>query len=134
MTLEGGCFCGRIRYRATTAPTRVAHCHCEHCRRTSGAAFLTWMEIPRARFQWLQGTLGHVDSRPGVRRGFCRDCGTPLTWERTDADDPVVDLTACSLDDPSGIEPEDHIWCDRMLPWVRLADGLPRYPRERTSA
>jgi hypothetical protein len=31
MSIEGGCFCGRIRYRATEHTDSVGHCHCQHC-------------------------------------------------------------------------------------------------------
>jgi hypothetical protein len=49
-----------------------------------------------------------------------------LTYE--DADEPdTIDVTAASLDAPDSIKPEDHVWCDRMLPWMKLTDGLPRY-------
>ena len=40
-TLEGGCLCGHIRYRASGPPHSVYHCHCEQCRRYTGAVFAT---------------------------------------------------------------------------------------------
>ena len=41
-TVEGGCLCGRVRYRVAGAPVRVTHCHCTLCRRSAEAPFLTW--------------------------------------------------------------------------------------------
>jgi hypothetical protein len=45
-----------------------------------------------------------------------------------DAEDPgIVDVTVATFDTPETVVPEDHVWCDRMLPWLAFDDGLPRY-------
>ncbi len=124
--MDGGCFCGAIRYQIAGSPRRVANCHCEHCRRTSGAPFLTWVEVDPSRFRFVSGTPSRYESRPRVTRQCCPSCGTQLTYQHADEPD-IVDVTACSLDAPDAVTPEDHIWCDRMVPWIKLADGLPRY-------
>lgn len=128
--MEGGCFCGAVRYRIEGAPRRVTHCHCLHCRRTSGAPFLTWVEVHPDRFAYTRGAPGSYESRPLVTREFCGRCGTQLTYRHAEETD-TLDVTACSLDAPDGLVPEDHIWCDRMLPWIKPEDGLPRYKLER---
>jgi hypothetical protein len=133
MTLEGGCFCRAVRYRVEGIPRRVTHCHCLHCRRTSGAAFLTWVEFDAGGFSFIAGTPVTYESRPLVTRRCCGRCGTQLTYLH--AEEPgIIDVTACSLDDPESLTPEDHVWSDRMLPWIRLADGLPRYNRGKVDA
>jgi hypothetical protein len=125
-TLEGGCLCGAVRYRIDGSARRTTNCHCIHCRRASGAPFVTWMEFPASAFTLLSGTLAGYESRPRVTREFCAQCGAQLTYRH--ADDPAtIDVTACSLDDVREVTPEDHVWCDRMAPWVKLADGLPRF-------
>ena len=128
--MEGGCFCGAIRYQTDRPPRRVTHCHCLHCRRTSGAAFLTWAEFHPSQVRFTGDTPGSHESRPGVTRQFCRSCGTPLTY-RNVAEPESLDVSACSLDAPEDLRPEDHVWARRMLPWIRLADGLPRYDSDR---
>jgi hypothetical protein len=133
MAMEGGCFCRAVRYRIDADPRRATHCHCLHCRQTSGAAFLTWAEFEAARFTIVSGTPGRYESRPLVTRQFCRDCGTQLTYQHAEEPD-IIDVTACSLDRPEVVAPEDHVWCDRMLPWIKTAEGLPRYGRGRFDA
>lgn len=132
MKLEilGGCFCGAIRYRIDGHPRRVTSCHCLHCRKTSGAPFLTWAEFDPARFEIVKGDPGRCGSRPLVTRQFCSSCGTQLTYQHAEEPD-TIDVTAASFDAPDAFTPEDHVWCDRMLHWIRLADGLPRYGRSR---
>jgi hypothetical protein len=129
--LEGGCLCGDIRYRIEGSSHHTTHCHCLHCRRSSGAPFLTWIEVYASELSIVSGTPAEYGSRPGATRQFCGRCGTQLTF-RDAAEPEVIDVTVGSLDDADGIEPEDHIWCDRMPPWLRFSDGLPRYGLRRT--
>lgn len=127
---EGGCACGAIRYRIDGTIDRTTTCHCEHCRKTSGAPCLTWIEVAAERFAFVCGTPASYESRPQVVRRFCADCGTQLTYEHA-AEPAIVDITAGSLDRLEGIAPQDHVWADRMAPWVDPRDGLPRYARGR---
>jgi hypothetical protein len=124
--MTGGCLCGAVRYRAGGAPRRTTHCHCQHCRRSSGAPFVTWSEFEAPGFVFVSGTPASYESRPGVTRQFCAACGTQLTYRNADTPGSI-DVTACSLDEAAGVVPEDHVWCDRMLPWIHLEDGLPRH-------
>jgi len=129
-TIQGGCFCGAVRYRITVPPRRVTHCHCLHCRRTSGAPFVTWAEFAAAEFTITEGVPARYSSKPRVTREFCAACGTQLTYRH--ADEPeTVDVSAGSLDAPEALVPEDHVWAARKLPWIHLADGLPRFERSR---
>ena len=128
-TMEGGCLCGKIRYRVS-GDCGVTHCHCIHCRKLGGAAFVTWVEAKRSNFDWLQDRPTEFSPRPGITRSFCAQCGSPLTYQNRESEDSI-DVTAGSLDDPSGLEPDDHVWCDRKLPWVQIEDGLPRFGRGR---
>lgn len=103
------------------------------CRRGSAAAFVMWCSVAAGDLVYTRGTPPRRVSSPGVERTFCAACGTPLTYRRRDraAD---VDVTACSLDDPMAVTPEDHGWTQRPLGWVRLADGLPRHATTRPPA
>ena len=129
--IEGGCFCGAVRYRITGKPIVVTHCHCIHCRRVHGAPMVTWAEFRSTEVTFNEVTRGRHPSREGVVRTFCTRCGTPLTYERED-DRESIDLTVGSMDDPEQVTPQDHLWTKRQLSWVRLCDDLPRYAERRT--
>ncbi len=125
-SMDGGCLCGAIRYHIDGLPRWTTNCHCLHCRRSSGAAFITWIEFHLSEFKFVFGMPAQYESRPKVTRQFCGKCGSQLTYEH--ADEPnTIDVTACSLDNVEAVEPEDHIWCDRMVPWMKINDGLQRY-------
>lgn len=128
--ITGGCFCGLIRYEADDEPFDEANCHCSICRRTSGAAFVTWFSVHRSNFRFVNGTPSEFRSTAKGTRRFCPRCGTHLTFEDENFPDQV-DLTTCSLDDPGSVPPKSHIHVESKLAWVRLAGGLPLYGEGR---
>lgn len=124
-SLTGGCMCGAVRYEASWPPNWSAHCHCRDCQRASGAAFVTYAGIRKDGFRWSKGTPKIFRSSPGVERFFCGDCGTSLAyWGERWPDE--IHIFAATLDDPARAEPQIHIYTSEQLPWVHLADGLPR--------
>ena len=133
MNLQGGCFCGRVRYEVKGELFNRTNCHCSMCRRTSGAPFVAWFTVTQANFHWLSGQPAAFESSPGVTRAFCRDCGTALTFARSDHEGEV-DITTCSLDAPAEIPPEDHTFVGSKIPWIELSDGLPQYGGARDSS
>ncbi len=125
LTLEGGCLCGVVRYRITGEPMVVSHCHCNICRRASGAPFITWMTLLTSDFAYTAGPPAIFRSSAEVGRDFCGACGTTLAFHH-DAHPEEIDVSAASLDDPAQVTPQDHMWSGSMVPWIKLDDGLPR--------
>ena len=130
---DGGCACGAVRYRLSGELRRTTHCHCVDCRRSGGAAFVTWSEVERDSLAWLSGTPRSWNSRPGATRTYCGDCGSPLTFE-DETDPAAIDVTVATLDDPDSVTPDDEVWTDRALTWSALLDSVPRYGRGRRDA
>ncbi len=132
MTWTGGCLCGRLRYRADAEPVRVVICHCGICRRVSGAPMLCFVHFPANAFTWLAGEPTRYRSSPHAERGFCPSCGSTITMHEPVIADRVQ-VTLGSLDAPEAIRPQDHVWTARQLPWLRIDDDLPRFPRISTA-
>jgi len=126
----GGCLCGAIRFVATGEPLWAAHCHCQSCRRSTGAPFATFVGFPPDQVAFTADTPATYASSPGVRRSFCRNCGTPIAYE-ADRFPDEIHLYVCILDDPAAVTPTEHVHAGEQLSWLHLADGLPRY---RTSS
>jgi len=78
---EGGCLCGAVRFVATGQPKWVAWCHCQSCRRHSGAPVSVFAAFERAVYVVTKGEITKFSSSPGVQRGFCAKCGSTLTCE-----------------------------------------------------
>lgn len=128
----GGCLCGRLRYRASGQPSDETHCHCEICRRASGAAFVSWATFKTVDYAFTKGKPARFDSSDIAFRQFCPNCGTQLTFQFHKSPQ-TIDVTLASLDEPGAITPVDHIWTKRQIPWIKLADGLPRHAESRPS-
>lgn len=128
--LDGGCLCGAVRYRAEGPPLRAVHCHCSLCRRASGAAFVTWVAFRFEAFAFTKGSPAIYKATDKAERTLCARCGTQLTFRHVESSH-MVDVTVGSLDDPSAVRPDDHIWESSRLPWLHIDDGLPRWPGER---
>jgi len=126
--IEGGCLCGAVRYTLRAVPSDVAHCHCRICRRSAGAAFVTWATVPRTDLA-VTGEPRWFRSSRLARRGFCPTCGTQLFFAQEIADPAVaadlplaeappadpngastIDVTVASLDDPDAVRPVRNIW------------------------
>lgn len=129
-TVEGGCFCGKVRYRAEGRPTNTMVCHCESCRRVAGSPVVAWLSFPKDRFRITAGKPREFHSTPPVRRTFCGDCGTQLTYEHT-RHPASIDVVTCSLDDPGAFPPTHHSWLSDDIAWVRFGDGLPSFRESR---
>ena len=76
MFVEGGCFCGSIRYKLESNDYPSANCQCSLCRRTSGAAFVSWVRVPNDCFEYISGEPKKIDSSSHGARYFCQECGT----------------------------------------------------------
>lgn len=129
---SGGCLCNKARYQVNEPVRNLCYCHCESCRRAAGSAYVAWGTVNTTAFEITSGELAIVKSSPGVERGFCGACGTTLTYWHADRSEEI-DVTLASFDDPSDLAPAVHIWTSDKLPWVNVEDGLPQYPKFRTS-
>jgi hypothetical protein len=130
-TYKGGCLCGAIRYRAEGKAKDETNCHCTQCRRASGAPFVAWATFPMEKVHFEKEPR-YFTSSQRAKRGFCPDCGTPLTFLLNNVPEEI-DLTIASLDDPEDIVPKDHLWTQTQLSWIKLNDGLPVYRQRRTT-
>ena len=115
--IEGGCFCGAIRYAIDPGDYLVANCHCSMCRKTSAAAFVTWVVVPESAFRYVKGDPRMLRSSEHGARYFCSSCGTPLAC--INATHPgIVDVTSCSLDAPEDYPPTVAVHEDSRLSWL----------------
>ena len=124
---EGGCLCGATRYRATGKPYKVSYCYCNWCCKATGAPVVAWLMYDEGQVEFIKGRPQKYESSPGVLRGFCPMCGTPLWWEGAWDDKPIQMVTSGSLDDPESYPPDRHANCHNKTSWFEVADDHPRY-------
>ncbi len=124
--VEGGCQCGAVRYALKMAPVRTHYCHCRMCQRATGNLFAALAGCAQDRFEWTQGAPAFFASSTLARRGYCRECGTPLSFAYEDA--PWIYVTIGSLDNTDLARPEKHYGIESQVHWLQIEDDLPREP------
>jgi hypothetical protein len=126
--VEGHCLCRSVVFEYDAEPNWTLHCHCESCRRATSSPMTTWISVPHDAFRLTRGAPRYFRSSPGVRRGFCADCGSPLTYESERVPDEIHLYAAC-LADPSHVRPSRHVFVEEQLPWFETVDELPRFAK-----
>lgn len=125
--MKGSCACGAVGYEIDRIDLPVSHCHCQSCRKTHAAAFVTTAGVLREHFHWTRGQekLSNYESSPGKLRRFCSLCGCHLVAGDTAA---AVIVRVATLDEDPGDRPQYHIWAEHDVPWLEHED-LAVYPQ-----
>jgi hypothetical protein len=126
---EGGCSCGEIRYRLASEPLFVHCCHCLNCQRQTGSAFVVNILIETDRVELVAGEPVAVSvPRDGGKKQEiwrCPSCQVAVFSQYTSP--RVRFVRAGTLDDPSSVEPDVHIYTRSKLPWVVLPESVPAF-------
>ncbi len=121
------CLCGDVAFEIHGPLRPVIACHCTQCRKQTG----TYMSATAAADSDLVFTekkgLAWFRSSPGAKRGFCRNCGSPLFWKRDGS--TTTSITAGCIDGPTGAPLEGHIFCESAGDYYEIAGGAYRLDR-----
>ena len=126
-TFEGGCTCGKIRYRMESPPLIVHCCHCTWCQRQSGTAFALNALIEASRVTILQGdpemVLTPSPSGKGQKIWRCPECRIAVWSNYAGFGDLVRFIRVGTLDDVNRLPPDIHIFTETKQPWVVIPEG-----------
>jgi hypothetical protein len=126
---EGGCACGVLRYRLASEPLFVHCCHCLSCQRQTGSAFVVNLLIEADRVELLAGTAAPVDvprDDGSVQRIFrCPRCQVAVFSEYGRPE--VRFVRAGTLDDPTAVTPDVHIYTRSKVGWVTPPEDTPAF-------
>lgn len=133
---SGGCLCGKVRYESGAEPVRTARCHCDDCRRNTGATFATNVFIPADALNIVQGEVAEyqhsTDSGATMTRMFCPSCGSPL-FGFSSNNAGIRSIRVGSIDDASFVKPAVEVFTKKALACTTLgadtkhyAEGIPR--------
>jgi hypothetical protein len=120
----GGCQCGKVRYALYVAPENSHVCHCRMCQRATGGLFAALAGAPKSAFAWTQGEPAFFESSNLATRGYCRDCGTPLSFSYNQPEARFY-VTIGSLDDPEAAPIIRQYGIESRLSWVKFCDDAP---------
>jgi len=127
--LEGGCTCGKVRYRLKSDPMIVHCCHCTWCQRETGSAFVINAVIETSEVQ-LTGEAPVMVKTPsesgkGQPIARCPHCQVAVWSHYPNAGDLAAFVRVGTLDDKTALAPDVHIFTASKVPWLELTDGKP---------
>ena len=131
--LSGGCQCVAVRFRVAGPPSHTSLCHCRMCQKQFAAPFGAFGSWPEPEVEWTRGARKLFQSSDAIARGFCGDCGTPLTFEPVGGGKRVA-LALCAFDDPGAFPPGRQIGMETRLSWMEGVNAVPTLSAEDTAA
>lgn len=131
MSIEGGCYCGNVRYAIEGDVAFKGQCCCRECQYISGGNPNVVVGVPGPQFSYTKGKpkqYKRADLENPVTRDFCADCGTHLvTWAPAAAGLAFVKVG--TLDDPSLYDKPDHvIWIGEAQHFHHIPEGVATFP------
>ena len=122
--------CGAVRFTTTGEPARIIHCHCEDCRKHTGAPMATLPVFGSAQVAFNGDERTVYRSSDTVGRAFCAKCGASLTFE-TELPEygQLCAIHISAFDDPESLPPTHHSFYAERIGWFDVADDLPRHAR-----
>jgi hypothetical protein len=131
LKLEGGCYCGELRYQAEGKPMLKAQCHCRECQYISGGSPNMFLLMPPDGFSYTKGTpkkFMRSDLQGAVTREFCAECGTHIVTRPPSV--PGVVLKVGTLDDPTLFgAAQIAIYTVDKQPFHQIPEGMPAFER-----
>jgi hypothetical protein len=132
--MDGGCLCGDVRYGASGDPVVTSICHCKHCQKQTGSAFVEVVAVKKENFS-AQGTLQTYtyvgDSGRKKHTKFCPRCSAAVFIE-AEGFPGLALIMGGTLDDPSWLRPTMALFCDSAQPWVEAKHEMTEFPRMPT--
>lgn len=110
----GGCQCGAVRFRISGKLGRPSICHCRMCQKQFGGFFSALVTAPEEGMEWTRGEPSYFQSSVNIDRGFCSNCGTPMTYRHPGG----LKLAIGTFDDRSDLAPLIQVNYEARLPWV----------------
>jgi hypothetical protein len=131
--IQGSCLCGGIRFEIDESRIHlINNCYCVNCRKVSGAAYGTFVQMPGSGFRWISGEelVATFESSPGNHRAFCKVCGSRAPQSRDFSEYATV--PAGSLDGDPGVKPHVNMFTASKAAWHTIEDSLPSVPDRGT--
>ncbi len=128
MAQEGGCTCGKIRYRMNADPIVTHACHCRQCQRHTGGAFMMNAVVEANALEALKGDPVAIEfDGTSHTAWFCGTCGTYVWSAFTGRFAGCRFIRVGTLDDPDSCPPDVQIFTDTKQPWVVLSEEIPQF-------
>lgn len=120
----GGCLCGAVHYELRGPLRDVLACYCGQCQKTTGNFVAATAVVKENLHLLIETGLEWYASSPGIRRGFCRECGSNLFWDKEKENN--ISVMAGTLNDASGLKTAGHIFVDDKADFHIIPEDAPQ--------
>ncbi len=131
LPMDGGCRCGKVRFRIDAAPMLTMVCHCTGCQRMTASAYSTTVMTPSDGFTVTAGetVIGGMHGDDS-RHHHCDWCKSWLFTQVPLEYGAFVNVRATMLDDASWFVPFVETFTAEALAWVKTPakHSYPQFP------
>ena len=130
--MKGSCLCGGVVFEVTEVVGPFEICHCNRCRKVSGAAAMPGIGVKTSSYTLLQGAdliqeyaAPYIYGPPAYLTYFCAKCGSPTPPANPTGE--TFEIAAGLLDDDPGLQPDKHIFVEHVPAWDHISDKLSQH-------
>ena len=127
----GSCRCGAVTYEVRGEAVWSAGCCCRDCARSTGTPYVVWVGFSPDSIVFAGAERRIAETSAGVLRGFCPDCGSPVSYGRGrgyEPATPILYVSAMTLADPEAFPPTEVVWYSQRPAWFSLDTDIPLHP------
>lgn len=122
---HGYCLCGAVKFLITGNLRHVVNCHCGQCLHTHGH-YGAYTSVEKRKIHFVKNLgLKWFQSSDEARRGFCKECGASIFWDRPESE--YTSIAAGMLDPVIGLKTTGHIFFSDKPSYYEILDDLPKY-------
>ena len=129
ISYAGGCFCNAIKFTVTADTFWSILCYCNSCKKISGAPVVAWAGFSKNQITWTGEQICEFSSSKGVKRGFCKKCGTTLTYCGEEFGIDKIFITTVAFKNPNLFPPTEQIFTSENLNWMHLDNKILKYDK-----
>lgn len=124
--MQAECFCGDIKIEISGPPDWVSYCHCNSCRKATGAPVTAYASFKNTLLSVKSGKLNFYESSPGTKWGSCSVCHSPVSYQskKYPEDTHFHLITISAYED---LRPDSHVHVEEKVQWLNIEDDCPKY-------
>lgn len=122
---KGSCLCNTVQFEIELPTLWAAHCHCNQCRKSHGAGYVTWIGVEDKSFKYISGdnSIKWHQSSVKAQRGFCQNCGSSLFFISPDWEGEIH-IVYASFDDNLDKKPQTNAFFKTHIDWMPIDNTL----------
>ena len=127
----GSCLCRAITYKSNIAPLKTFNCHCEDCRKCSGAPYLTNIFVKEVDL-YIQGTLKSYihqsESGNKITKQFCIQCGCQM-FSINEGRPGLIRIHAGTVNELEVVKPQGDVWVSKKIPSIKIDEASDQFQK-----